>query len=994
MTTTLQRRLPGVRFEVPAPALDEALPRMDIALFVGFAQSGPLNLPVAVASVAEFEAIFGGAVTLAPKSDGQPGHGALHGAMRGFFAQGGQRLWVLRVAGEQARTAQFGLQQMVLARRDGPGQAWRFGPAWIAARAPGSWADGLRVGCGVNTEALDVLPVPGAPFDGEHLQLDVLGAAALALRVGDVLRFAPGAGVTAQARVAALGAAGPGLRRRLHLAGAVGLRRLRADVPVLHVLARSEPRADGSGFAWRASPARLSKGFVPNSNGRLLIDSQFPADALPEPGQVLRLRFEGSARSAWLLVEQVDIRQARDRDNKVGIQLQGMAWRHLARLDAADINPWLAGSGGTPRPRRALWLQGTLAIMGEGPALSPAASPQTLAGLSLGSAGSGTDRLGAADEQSAGTSLFDLPDDTRYFTGRGQLSSAQRVVRAFELTPLQDPGAQTPAAPTGRLALASLPLQGQAMLLPLAEAAGYQRGLPPRGIDAPALQRDGLAQFSWRLFADELLADDHAGTLAEHAQALRLLRATQSNSAGMSFGGQPPALRGMHAVFGSPVAGFADEPTLLAVPDAVHPGWQRLPRNLPSWREGPPPPLPTLPTDRPAFADCELTPLAAPRFVRDAAPDASGRYTLRWTLPEPDARFQLQEADNTRLPDRPDGGDWRFDPTVTIYEGHEQRLDIAGRGIGAHAYRIRAFVGRRVSPWSHPVELRVGASGYVANDADDGSQLRALHRLMLRTAAARGDLLAVLALPQAWRWDAAREHADALRGLQPAEAAALIRPLGADESIALSYGALVHPWLWTRRVDELQSSPADGALCGQLAAAALDRGAWIAVANRPLRDVAALALDADRSTRQALLQAQLNPAQRAPAGFVFGTAETLSLDPDLRPVNVRRLLSLLRRAALQRGAAWVFEPHGAVLARTVERGFGALLDELFRRGALAGRSAEQAWRVEVGPALNTDARRDAGQFWCELKVAPSLPLSFLTVRLVRAGERLVAQEQR
>jgi len=115
MTTTLQRRLPGVRFEVPAPALDETLPRMDIALFVGFAQSGPLNLPVAVRSVPEFEAIFGGIVTLASQPDGQPLHGALHGAVRGFFAQGGQRLWVVRVAGEQARTAQFGLQQMVLA---------------------------------------------------------------------------------------------------------------------------------------------------------------------------------------------------------------------------------------------------------------------------------------------------------------------------------------------------------------------------------------------------------------------------------------------------------------------------------------------------------------------------------------------------------------------------------------------------------------------------------------------------------------------------------------------------------------------------------------------------------------------------------------------------------------------------------------------------------------------------------------------------------------
>lgn len=993
MTTTLQRRLPGVCFEVPAPALDETLPRMDIALFVGFAQSGPLNLPVVLTSLPEFESIFGGPVTLAPQADGQPVFGALHDAVRGFFAQGGQRLWVVRVAGDHARTAQFGLQQMVLAQRDGPDQAWRFGPAWIAARAPGSWADGLRVGCGVNPQALDVLAVPGVPFDGEHLQLDVLGAEALALRVGDVLRFAPGGGVTAQGRIALLGATGPGLKRRLHLAGVIGLRRLRAAVPEVRALARSEPRADG-GFAWRSSPARLASGFVPGSSARLRIDSEFPADGVPEPGQVLRLRFEGSARSAWFGVEQLDITRARNRDDQVGVVVQGTAWRHVARVDAADVNRWLAGAGDPARPRRAICLQGALTIAGVGLSPSSAASTQTLTGLSLGSTGRDTDGPGSADEPRSNSSLFDLPDDTRYFTRDERASPAQRVVRAFELMPSSGPALSTPDAPLARLALASLPLQGQAMLLPLAEAAGHARGLPARGIEAPALLRDGLDEFSWRLFADELLADDDAETLAAHAESLRLLRASTVNPAGTAFGSQPPALRGMHAVFGAPVAGYADEPTLLAVPDAIHPGWQRLPRNLPWWREGPPPAPPPAPADPPPFADCELAPLAAPAFVRDAAPDALGRYTLRWTLPEAGARVELQEADNSPLPGRPDDGDWRFDPVTTIYEGQADRLDIAGRGLGAHAYRIRAFVGRRVSPWSRPVEVRLGASGFVANASDDGGQLRALHRLMLRTAAARGDVLAVLALPQAWRWEAARDHADALRGLQPAEAAPLIRPLGADESLALSHGALVHPWLLTRRVDVLHSSPPDGALCGLLAAGALDRGAWIAVANRPLRDVAALVLDADRSTRQALLQAQVNPAQRSPTGFVFGTAETLSLDPDLRPVNVRRLLSLLRRAALQRGAAWVFEPNGAVLARTVERGFGALLDELFGRGALAGRSAEQAWRVDVGPALNTPERRDAGQFWCELKVAPALPLSFLTVRLVRAGERLLAQEQR
>src|SRR2546430_253667 len=38
------RRLPGFRFEAQNAPLDEALPRMDVALFVGFAASGAIDV--------------------------------------------------------------------------------------------------------------------------------------------------------------------------------------------------------------------------------------------------------------------------------------------------------------------------------------------------------------------------------------------------------------------------------------------------------------------------------------------------------------------------------------------------------------------------------------------------------------------------------------------------------------------------------------------------------------------------------------------------------------------------------------------------------------------------------------------------------------------------------------------------------------------------------------------------------------------------------------
>jgi hypothetical protein len=64
MATLFTRRLPGFRFEVQSPPLREALPRLDVPAFVGFAASGPLHTPVAVDDAAQFTAIFGADATL------------------------------------------------------------------------------------------------------------------------------------------------------------------------------------------------------------------------------------------------------------------------------------------------------------------------------------------------------------------------------------------------------------------------------------------------------------------------------------------------------------------------------------------------------------------------------------------------------------------------------------------------------------------------------------------------------------------------------------------------------------------------------------------------------------------------------------------------------------------------------------------------------------------------------------------------------------------
>ena len=52
-------RQPGIAFVFPANTLEEALPRMDIACFTGFAARGPVHEPVAVESPEQYRRVFG-----------------------------------------------------------------------------------------------------------------------------------------------------------------------------------------------------------------------------------------------------------------------------------------------------------------------------------------------------------------------------------------------------------------------------------------------------------------------------------------------------------------------------------------------------------------------------------------------------------------------------------------------------------------------------------------------------------------------------------------------------------------------------------------------------------------------------------------------------------------------------------------------------------------------------------------------------------------------
>src|SRR5262245_56249871 len=75
---------------------------------VGLAERGPLNRPILITSFGEFERWFGGLLPIEDyidPADPDRAHCYMPPAVQGFFTNGGKRLYVVRVAPDEAQPA-------------------------------------------------------------------------------------------------------------------------------------------------------------------------------------------------------------------------------------------------------------------------------------------------------------------------------------------------------------------------------------------------------------------------------------------------------------------------------------------------------------------------------------------------------------------------------------------------------------------------------------------------------------------------------------------------------------------------------------------------------------------------------------------------------------------------------------------------------------------------------------------------------------------------
>jgi hypothetical protein len=208
--------------------------------------------------------------------------------------------------------------------------------------------------------------------------------------------------------------------------------------------------------------------------------------------------------------------------------------------------------------------------------------------------------------------------------------------------------------------------------------------------------------------------------------------------------------------------------------------------------------------------------------------------------------------------------------------------------------------------------------------------------------------------------------------------------------------ALYFPWLVIQEEagDPTYVMPPSPLAAGIIARRDLARGPQIAAANETLLTVVGVdrpiddRIDADLYSPLPGSGGSPVPAIniiRPFAGYgvqVWG-ARTLSTDPWLQFLNVRRALSAIERRCKAALDPLVFEPNTPFLWAQVIQAVMAVLQAMFDQGGLRGDQPSDAFFVRCDTSVNTPDTLAKGQVICDVGVAVAAPAEFIVFRLGR-----------
>lgn len=201
-----------------------------------------------------------------------------------------------------------------------------------------------------------------------------------------------------------------------------------------------------------------------------------------------------------------------------------------------------------------------------------------------------------------------------------------------------------------------------------------------------------------------------------------------------------------------------------------------------------------------------------------------------------------------------------------------------------------------------------------------------------------------------------------------------------------NYAALYHPWLTV--FDPLDKKsiaiPPSGSVLGIYARSDNSRGVHKAPANEVVRACTGLDVQFNKGEQDILNPKGVNLIRSFPGqGIRIWGARTASSDTSWKYINVRRLFIYIEES-IKANTNWaVFEPNDENLWDRVKQTISVFLNTMWREGALAGSSPEEAFFVNVGRDTMSQDDIDNGRLICVIGVAPVKPAEFVIFRLTQ-----------
>lgn len=211
-----------------------------------------------------------------------------------------------------------------------------------------------------------------------------------------------------------------------------------------------------------------------------------------------------------------------------------------------------------------------------------------------------------------------------------------------------------------------------------------------------------------------------------------------------------------------------------------------------------------------------------------------------------------------------------------------------------------------------------------------------------------------------------------------------------------TYAAFYYPWIRVfapHTAQGYQLVPPSGHVAGIYARVDIDRGVHKAPANEVVHDMVTRDLSVndkplrfivDKGTQDILNPKGVNVIRDFRSDGrdirVWG-ARTMASDPLWKYINVRRLFIFIEQS-IDRGTQWsVFEPNYESTWSAIRLSITGFLRTVWRNGALAGVTPDEAFFVKCDRTTMTQDDIDNGRLICLIGIAPVKPAEFVIFQI-------------